>query len=41
MSPGIGVSPHEQIVLILIYLDTGVKISTLENAVKNQLLIFG
>ena len=41
MSPSIRVSPHEQIVLILIDLDTGVEISALEETVKDELLVFG
>lgn len=41
MSPRIRVGPHKQVILILIDLDTGVKISALKQTVKNELLVFG
>lgn len=41
MPARIWIGPHEQIVLILIDLDTCVKICALEHAVEDELLVFG
>lgn len=40
MTPCVRVSPHEQVVLIFIYLNANIQVSTFEVTVKNKFLVF-
>ena len=41
MPPRIRIRPHEQVVLILVYLNAGVQIPALKQTVEDQFLVFG